>query len=387
MNESFAGRNLASNTWTVSQSGASGSERSRTERGSLEIQRSGRTAPGDDTCLVVHEVYCSKKLDNHQQHPRTALFLDNPRLYAGDCKVSPLHGQRPIKTPLENYLQEMPGLSFAVVRRYNCEKYHQSVRDKFVKQLSPYLCPSDEMGARPYYSMLQHNGPQAVPTQESMRNLSSLLTKAMRTLEDRDPKTFRGWDLDQHMKAPYVHLYHTKEAIQNLLSSDVLDDGAKQHTASLLKYLKTWFGSEYDEADALFKKGVVTLKHLPKLFPNNEIVVSIQDGHTKAFSIKSCQWMERSVQIQCSSWSFDGVFRRTEESLLVRWPDNPDTVVPITNLNAYPLRYGTPGQEEKLLARGAKFWSCRRRICISYAPPHRTLGNRIVCGPHFLSQL
>jgi hypothetical protein len=199
----------------------------------------------------------------------------------------------------------------------------------------------------------------------------------MRDLESHDPKTFTGWDLPQYLQAPYVHLYHTREAMGRV-HHVILDSSGSRHIAALLEYLESSFGGEYDEANDLFKRGVVNLKHLPKLFRTSHVIVRLEDGQPRGYLTTDCQPSDDGVEIQCSTWAFDGAFKKVKEQLHVQWPDDMDEM-PITNLNVYPLQYDTSGLREKLLARGASYWSCRKRRFISYAPPRRTFEIRIVC--------
>ncbi|KAK1759718.1 P-loop containing nucleoside triphosphate hydrolase protein [Echria macrotheca] len=320
--------------------------------------------------LQIHEVSCARGHQSHANHPRAAFFFDHPRLNIGDCVLTPLHGKFPLKQDLEDYIRERPDISFVVLRRYDCEQYHSLIEDEFEKQPLPYLPRSETSAARPYYTILNQPGPLADANQELIQTPSPSFVRAMRDLVEYDHLTFGGWDLSQHLEAPYVHFYHTREAMK-ALPQDAVSRAGHSHIRVLLKYLDDSFGHEYEEADDLFARGVVTLKHLPKLFRTNDLVVCVQEGQPRAFSTVTCTPSPHTVHIECTTWDFDGAFYEAKQQLRVRWQHDDDEI-PIVKLTVYPLRYDTSGLKEKLLARGNTFWSCRGRRFISYAPPRRT---------------
>ncbi|KAI5459411.1 P-loop containing nucleoside triphosphate hydrolase protein [Mariannaea sp. PMI_226] len=348
-------------------------------------QRSARASDGNTgglEYLVVHEVVCDKLAPDHSHHSARVTFFDTPRLYAGDCRLSPLHGREPVKKPLDEYLETHPNTSFIIIRRYSCEQYQKSLIESFERVPMPYLVPQSMRDLRHYFSVLKQHGPLAVSTGESIRTLCLPLTRAMRQLESHDPKTFSGWAIPQHLESPYIHFYHTAETIK-AISGNLLNPLGQAHVNTLLNYLESSFGAEYDEADDLFERGVITLKHLPKLFRTNDIIVSMHDGQPKGFSTQRCHVKRDSVRIFCSTWFFDGAFRQADEQLEVRWPGDADDELPVGSLSAYPLRYDNTGLKDKLLARGKVFWSCRKRRFVSYAPPRRTFEIRIV-NPRYM---
>jgi len=192
----------------------------------------------------------------------------------------------------------------------------------------------------------------------------------MKQLVAHDPKTLGGWDIPEHLEAPYVQFYHVRETMR-LISSSVVDTAGLSHINVLLEYLDFSFGAEYEEANDLFDRGSVNLKHLPKLFRANDIVVANEYGQPRCYNTSLCQAKGRSVSIGCSTWSFDGSFRKIEDHLSVKWLHDDDDEVPITSLGVYPLRYDMAGLRDRLLTRGSTSWSCRGRRFISYAPPRR----------------
>lgn len=330
--------------------------------------------------LVIHEIDCSGELRGHLNHHRdTTRFFDHPRLYAGDCKASPLHGLDPVEIEdLEEYLEDHPEVAFIVCRRYSCEAYHKAVSDRFVALNVPYLDQETQNQLRLCFYILQDTGPLAVPETESMSAVSQPLIDAMLDLEKHSPKTFEGWNSDQNRNAPYVHFYHARDAIESV-GRNILSNHSQKYTKALLNYLQISFQHDYEEADRLFEKGLVTRKHLLKVFRTNNILVSLQNGQPRGFLVKSCGVTDDGVQARCSTLSFDGRFRRVDETINVVWPGRAGDTLRICELNAYPLQYEQSGLKTELLARGTTFWSCRGRKFVSYTAPPRAFEIQIVC--------
>lgn len=338
--------------------------------------------PGPDLAdisfLIIHEVRCGGGPREHRLHPNTATFFDHPRLDDGDCRYSPLHGNNPFPEPLDEYLRERPEIVLTVIKRYDCVGYHELLKDKFQKIPLPYLSPEDRKTAAKYFSMLQQQGPRAPPSGEQIESMSPALKSAIKQLEAHDPETFAGWDLPQHLRAPYVHFYHVRDAVHTT-AAKVLDESGMAHISLLFSYLETAFGQDYQDATALFERGMVTLSQLPKLFRANDIVVSLEEGQPRAYrTTDSPTVRETSIFVPCTAWNFDGVFKRTSYSFTVVWPLDEEGEIPIASLGTYPLRYDQNGLREKLLKRGVEFWSCRKRRFISYASPRRTFEIRVV---------
>ena len=80
--------------------------------------------------LVVYRVTCDRqKVDgeDHHDHPTSADYPDDPRLYHGDNRASPLRGRQPF-----HYNAELlPDILMIVHRIHSCADYHKRVRDEF----------------------------------------------------------------------------------------------------------------------------------------------------------------------------------------------------------------------------------------------------------------
>ncbi|KAK4445387.1 P-loop containing nucleoside triphosphate hydrolase protein [Podospora aff. communis PSN243] len=350
----------------------------------------------DITYVIVHRVACSRRSEGHRQHARSAMFFDHPRLNAGDCKLSPLHGKARFPGSLDDYLDSHPETAFSVMKHYDCEEYHRSLKDSFYRIPMPHLGQADKERGRLYYSVLSRPGPNATPESEIIEDISPQLRRTMRVLKDYDENVFSGWDLPQHLRAPYVHFYHVRDAVKQLTTdSTILDESARAYISLLFQYLETAFGKDYQDANALFERGMVTRKQLHKLFRANDIIVAVEDREPRGYRAVDCQLSTGvfpTVVVHCTTWSFggQGTFEKADKVFVVNWPSDhygDDTEeIPITSLLAYPLRYDRSGLRERLRKRGTMFWSCRGRRFVSYAAPRRTFEIRVV-NPRYMIDL
>jgi hypothetical protein len=319
--------------------------------------------------LIIHQVECTQTPD-HRHHSSVAYFLDPPRLFAEDNKASALRGNTPIYD-IEEYLENQENISIVVYRSYDCERYHKHLTNKGAFERIK-LSSSGIRGVpalQPYLSALKKDAAPASCKSEKMEIHASELEDALESLKKLNSKMSIKdfWEPE----APYLHLYHFRGMIKDnvwKLSNSL----QQQHVNVLLEYIDEAFGDEYADADALFAKGLVSKKHLSKLFGPDEIVVTIKEGHLVAYLSDGLPDASKSsIKLSCSSWTFDGVFHKKDTTFRVDWPSfDPDPrVLPISKLEMFPLKYDTSGAEEMLSSRGKRLWSCRRRRYMSYNAP------------------
>lgn len=108
------------------------------------------------------------------------------------------------------------------------------------------------------------------------------------------------------MHAPYLFLYHRRTEIAGKLKEE--DSEENGHLQLLKDWVDTNYGKEYDEADELFKKGMVSETHLAKLFKPNQLIVKKEaNGHVAAYAADWWPyWKDMELTIQVWSWTFDG---------------------------------------------------------------------------------
>jgi hypothetical protein len=320
--------------------------------------------------LLIHKVECGHSI-NHNHHPKTSFFLDPPRLFAGDNKTSPLRGTVSISNVAE-HLEDNEHISIIIYRTYYCEDYHATAEDDFERlRLSDYGVRTVS-AMRPYLFVLSKDTPEAECASEEMTLLSQDLREALNNLEILDPKINCHLLRQDHwtMNSPYLQMYHFRDLIRQ--TSPMLTGVDEQkHVDVLLRYIDEAFGDDYAEADNLFSMGLVSQKHASKLFGPEEIVVTMKEGQPVAYVSKGFPSQTRSLlTLHCESWKFDGVFGRKVEIFDVMWPTaSSSEVMPIIELNLFPLKYDRSGIKKRLLARGQVLWNCRKRRYMSYTLP------------------
>jgi hypothetical protein len=143
-----------------------------------------------------------------------------------------------------------------------------------------------------------------------------------------------------------------------------------EHSLALVEWLLTFWNQEFEDADALFAKGLVSRRHVNKLFCPNDIIISIKSKESFACVLRD--WPEISegsdvVLLSCWNWGYDGSnFTREECRLRVYMPHETSGDILISDLETYPLKYAKPDLESQLKARGQKFWDHRTQHFVSY---------------------
>jgi hypothetical protein len=322
--------------------------------------------------VVVHRVECSRTERHHQHHAPSADYFDVPRLLAQSNRKSGLQGQERIKD-IGSYLEDHNDLSFAVYITYSCTRYHETIKDEFERFPMPAMDDVIAAEAKPYFYILQQDAkPAAAETQALI--LSEVLQEAIDALSIEVPEFHWDWNTHSSLAYPYLELYHQKE----LLMTHSLKPHYQSHLEALYSYLTEILGPEYSEAEALFDRGFVDRQHWAKLFRPGAVIVTLEGGQPIAYVCLRCPAVTAgSLQLQCFSWAFDGNFFRNKTVLNTHWPSDSN-IVPITDLEVYPLTYGIDGLKDELRARGEIFWACRSRKFVNYNVPLRGMEVQIV---------
>ncbi|KAJ4027848.1 hypothetical protein NW752_000093 [Fusarium irregulare] len=336
--------------------------------------------------MTVHRVECPGSTPNHSAHPHLSLYLDVPRLFAGDNKASPLRGRIPDEEA-QLRAKKDPDISFIIHRTYNCLEYHNALFDasRETSANSPlpfrrsqiYLLPSDAAGA--------------VAEREYMEIISTHLNNAVEAVKEADTtqspfntKLLLGWEREQNMVAPYLHFYHTRTLLRDHVPK--LPERQSQHINVLLNYLHETFGRDYGNATRLFNRGLVNRKHFQKLFGPGEIIVTTEEGHHTAMVSKYPPLAGSSpIRLECEMWKFNGRFAKHKKIVIVPWPKHAaelDTV-PIISLDIFPLKFDAP-LEYQLRKRGELCWRLRKPRLVFYRAPPRVLDYRMKNGRYMV---
>lgn len=187
----------------------------------------------------------------------------------------------------------------------------------------------------------------------------------MRILSVLLQKTLSNFGCAGHMIAPYLPLYHVREHITEYLC--IGDAEGHQLLEKLMAYVYNHFDEDYAEADMMFAAGLVSWKHFSKMFRSNEVVVAAIADQPQAFVTKRIDISSRGlISFDCSSWTFDGRFRRKNTRLSVKWPGKATDILQIHDFNIYPLRLDNTQMEDRLRKRGNGFWSFRVKKFVGY---------------------
>lgn len=324
--------------------------------GSCE-RTSSETRPNPKTqysqIFVIHIVNCEQS-GAHADHDDELTYFDRPRLFAGDHKASILRGERKIED-LDEYIEQHEELSVLVRRYYDCQAHHASVDNLFERLQLPHQNVTITSRIRPYLFSLAQDTKEAMWEFEEIDILSGPLKSTLSNFGIGDITT---------MKAPYVPFYHQKHLVDDFLRSPEGSDD--EELKNLASYIDREYGENFDEADDLFSRGLVSLEHFDKLFKLDDIVVMKVKGHPQAYACTNLRNTRgKKFSMDCMSWVFDGNFRQNHETLSVEWPAHAD-VVRIQDLELFPLRFVKDGTRECLKERGLKFWDFRVRKYVSY---------------------
>jgi hypothetical protein len=313
--------------------------------------------PPEPCVKVMHRVFC---FNYGHEHPN-AVYADLPKFKeikdrGSSQPTRKLEGSEKIND-VGGYLRARPEISFIVYKSHVCEERQVAFRNPGASwSCSCRACVQEDMRMQDTSIRSGH---------EQLRIASPLLKKALRGLGKCRMDGFIV-DGDPQMAAPYLFLYQHRAAI-----ADKLKEGSSEenkHLRLLKEFLDANYGKEYDEADELFKEGIVCESHLSKLFKPNQIIIHRNPaGDREAHAAHWWPyWKGGQLTIQAWSWKFNGLDLTREPKQLCLTYDTHRSVA-ITDLAAFPLEYAPKELVETLLNRGKKFWSMRNGYFASYS--------------------
>ena len=335
----------------------------------------------DLECSIIHRVYCDR-LDvdgeDHFEHPDSADFQDEPRLYANDHRASALRGQHQFPNRQEPH-EHSPVL---VVRGYNCIAYHKAIRESF-SPVPPSLNRQLSSRVRPYACNLPALGPPAKPTLEEIV-ISKGLSTALEEYTKNCKPPVGSWKPLLDLYAPYDYFYHFRSELRHRCVPSI-PQPERQQLLLLLNYIDETHGREFDEIDQAFASGKVHRDTFTKLFAPNELIVTFQDDYPRAYIAESSEMSsDRIITLSCWAWMFNGSFKKYNHTITVAWPPTNPEEIPINSLSASPLRLDKTGLRETLVKRGQEFWRCRNRRLVSYKAPVPTIFELQVTNPKYM---
>lgn len=320
--------------------------------------------------VVHHEVYCNRQATdghNHSTHPPKATYIDVPRLFARDSRASALRGKEQVYD-LNTFQHQNDDVCMIVCKRYDCEEYHDARHSLFTKYPVPSWVQS--MGpydARPWFYFLTNDAPEATTESEHILLCSDVLKRALDTLGTSIPRSDLEGLLSDKLESPYEYFYHHHADLSQV--SRRLPSQDQQVISVLLNYIVKSQKTNFEEADAMFRRGCVSRAHFGKLFKTSDIVVRNESGGPRAYKVDSIQDEHNdAVSLQCWAWEFDGQFYKSKHEMTVGCPFGPEEVQ-VTSLTVWPLRLDTSDVFNQLHQRGMMFWTLRQKRLVHYDAP------------------
>jgi hypothetical protein len=307
-----------------------------------------------------HVVYCA----NHVR----SYYRDRPRKYKGDLEKSSHLRDRVGVINISVYLKNNPNVIFCDMREYHCNCYGGTNYHPIIGSIN---------------GKLLHDSPLAESIKRRIhmgKHIRNVLVDMMK----RHPDRFQGFSPEQltdwlvWYEEPYLLFYIHNKTFLELASSDDMTDSDRQCVQMLCAWFEDNRREDWDEADELLARGKINSKHFNKLFRPGELFFSRskeEGGLLRAFKMRPYPWndsQDRKADNFC--WTFNGLFQEEHHYLdlhvqRITALKSEDGEEDINSLLFYPLRFAEPGTRDKLVARGLKFWSCRKQKLICHLDP------------------
>lgn len=296
---------------------------------------------------ILHVVECGKENQS---------FRDVPQKYKGDIKDDHLRGRDEVENTTK-YLKDHTGTAFAILEFYSCNHYgaHSLLSSIGYKT-----------------GKLVRDAPPAQPEGQVLA-LNERLREALKTIITSNPTRFSGYstiDFPWYLRPPYSLFYIHLKTFNELSASSGLDERDRARVTLLCEWLEKNSGADWKEADDLLSKGKINLKHYPKLFRPDELLLDKdEDGVMNAAKTELWPQVADDNRLTFFQWSFNGVFRKDTFAIPLRSHAKlniPEKEIDITSLDIFPLRFADSEAYGKLSARGEKFWLCRKKRLICY---------------------
>jgi hypothetical protein len=323
---------------------------------------------------VLHQVLC---VAQYHFHAIEAFYEDKPvKRFSEQSGDQELEGDI-VVTHLGRYCVQNPDISFIIFKQHQCV---QGERPLSKRQLEWE------------YRISEISHTQISPRAERMVIPPGVLQKAVVKVALCDPPRPAYQDditgMDEKMidmDAPYVFLYHHRAALRKL--SEEGSDPMTEHVLALLDFIDSEWEAEYREADNQFDSGIVTNKHIDKLFCPNNIVIKKSKETVRAYVIAT--WPRRpretSLAIPCWSWIYNGINLQRDHTVLQLPLPLPDGST-IADMSIRPISKTDNTIIEELRMRGKKFWAMKERYfgCYSGFDIEKTKNH---VGPSFIRKV
>lgn len=326
------------------------------EAGSTKSQSEPHGEGTEPIFKEFHVVHCVNSKRNY--------FHDSPRIFKGDLKSDHLRGLRGIEN-ITTHLDRNKDLVFSIMHEYVC----------FCRGGPDYQRMVGYKDGR----LLDDSPPAESKTKFVMLNTS--LRNAIVRISQKHPGRFLGLEGNPRMYClePFLPFYTFNKTFLELAGSSDLNDFDLKSITMLCTWFEETYRAVWDETDELLSRGKITLKHYKRLFRPGELIVTpLKDRFdtTIAYRVKPHFWRDFDEKLDVEFWTFNGSFLKQESHAgltgnMLRTANGEEVTefdgeVDITDLIFYPLRFAKPGLRDQLIARGNRFWRCRKQTLVSY---------------------
>jgi hypothetical protein len=285
---------------------------------------------------ILHRVFCKSPMHGHDQ----TISEDLPvRVFSERGQDLELSGKTIIRN-LTHYCSQNPEISFIIFKEH--------------------LCVEDLQAQIPWRTQQRRgqSGSDISPRAERLHVVSDLLQKALdHVAVCSGPESRIGSTGAREMAAPYLFLYHHRARLSQY--GEKATGIMKQNIVVLLDFLQSDYDAEYREADIEFSKGLLTQKHLEKLYRPNEIVIENSEGRAMAYVVRDWpEIVDKQMKVPCWTWHYDGVsLQRRDAMLKISLPLPEDFT--IDKLSFCPMYMASDTAINELRKRGKKFWEMK----------------------------
>lgn len=284
---------------------------------------------------VLHKFFC-----NNSQHKHFGIiYEDEPRYGSKDPT-----GKVPIYN-IHAYLAQHSSICFIVFKGHSCT-VQKNNKDLDLDFMNPEPTASENL--------------------DRLRIISPLLQKALEAVAQFRLK--KENDVVE-MIAPYNFLFHHRKRLTALFEES---ETYKAVLAPLLEFLDKNYKEEYESAEALFQRGMVSARHIGKLFKPNQMVLSKSQGTGGLTAFVLLDYPDRGRKVDSKkmvlrgwSWSYNGTeLLRDEKMETIDRPSDDETA--ITDLDVHPVEFAHQSDIEELQRRGQKFWDHKAQVLVNY---------------------
>lgn len=329
---------------------------------------------------ILYRVRCECM---HEGQP-TRFYLDPPRLFKGDNENCHFRGTVQISDDGE-YLKDHPHFAFAVVKEFKCHKGYVHYALTQEGQVGPR-----GLVLRQDYYPREAEESEILVGKATQGGIKAILEAfPSRFPGFQNPPEFFRWenpdsmeDRFEKMSKPYSFFHLFGKTLIKALGEVEMDDFIRESFLALCQWMEDNYREEWDEAEALFAQGKVNTKHLEALFQPGELIFcSGGNGPERGAMVPWFPDVDHPHGHRFFFFDFNGQLIRHWRASKIPSPSwglhQYDKLVDITSLLSYPLRFAPEDIRAKLVARGQRFWACRRQKLVCYNE----------CGPDSVFQV